>query len=569
MGKARSVEDIKDLETVLGDYWNSFIKQCEEEDTFYNLEFHVEVPKDFAAYTQIPPDARLAIDEATSHVPTNFLPIRVPARNQTERMQERAEALRKFYIGCWYRINHEQGLILHDIAKHGFLYGRMCAKVVFLSDYEEGTFPLVVLPVNPQNLLPDPGGKFVIERYTRKAIEVKEKYPEWGEELSIREYTKDVKWIEYWDDEYVIYLCDGKEVMASRKHGYGFNPYVFGDGGFGLVTKDSAPEKRYKGMLWPVHNAIETQARLRTQYEVILAASAWPKMEFSGEDDRLVLATMDKYDRSPGTDVHVPAGVTVKISDVPKPPDEVLALEALTTTSIDRVSPRTARGESVGEGSGYKVAVQAGLSRLIYDSVLRSLTIMTEEINKRLAMLVENVLQDEITVWAKTPAEVFDQVIGPKDIDGYYINYVTLMAQAPEDDDRLQRLGLALWQSKLLPRRYVYENYLRIPNPTEVDIQRWAEMAMDGEQMQQFLQSEALRITQHGDIEQAIQNSQKLMGMGLIPPQSSFTPLGTQGMTPQTGAATPYGIRPVRPGSQGELTGLGQQLGMAGGTRMR
>lgn len=67
-----------------------------------------------------------------------------------------------------------------------------------------------------------------------------------------------------------------------HKHGYGFNPYIKIQPAASMDYNTGEPERKYQGILKPVHNLLDSEARLLTQYEAILRQYAWRTIDFYG-----------------------------------------------------------------------------------------------------------------------------------------------------------------------------------------------------------------------------------------------------------------------------------------------
>lgn len=586
-----SLREILDTKRDLEKYYSKFHAQCVEEDTYYGLTFPVTTPQGFEVI--VPPTAKLAIDDAAAQIETVSLRVNVKPRNDGAKAREQAERLRQFYIGAWNRVFTEQGAVLHQAAKDMFLYGMLVFKVLFapdlytvrpriegfgseeeykkaLLDWEEKrsiTFPILVDHINPQNVFPEPTSQpsFVMERKYLTVAEIKKRTEEregyntaWR---GLHDRYELVEWLECWDDKHVAYIAEEQFVMPPTEHGYGFNPYVIRDAGLGYKDAHRSPENLYQGLLRPVHSTIMQEARIQSQQEALLRASAWTNLYMQGARDA-VKAAMDNWDSSPGVINELPEGVTIAASPRVDIPNELLTNLLVVRDQLDKaLVPRVARGERpVGAASGYMTAILAGMARIRFGPVLFNLSRAIEGVNERFARLAENVIQDKVTVWAKTPAEAFDITVSPKDIDGYYVNYVQLSSVSPEEEDRKGMLGLRYHSAGLISRRLWAEKFGSIENPIADYKELIKEKLLESPQIMQYLLQRMMQSPELTEEITAITGGAP--EIGAISPQ-----VGTRGIQPAVyprpleAERTATVRRPPMAGTFEEMELVGQQAG--------
>jgi len=565
MGKEREIKDITDTTKELEDYYRNFHNQCKEEDVYYNLEF--KVPKVRGYEQHHPATARLAIDDGAAQIDTMNLHINVRPRNNSSTAYEQAERLRRFYIGLWHRTQKTRGLVLAHTGKLFLLYGLAFLKVVYDRDLwadrpeqkEESDeafkermdtwreerrldFPVIITALNPQCVMPDPsmsGAQFVVEKYKRKAGEVKDRYPDWA--VSPRALDEDVEWLELWDDEFVSYLADGKEVLLNVPHNYGFIPYVWGDPALGYLSSEGVAEDRYRGLNHPVHDDYRLQARLINQMEAILRSGAWGNYYLSGREDQkhdLVLA-QKAWEFAPGfMNILAIEGAKVERLNPVAISPEIFGLYADVSQRIQSATVMPViKGEvPSGPASGYKTAVLAGLARQKYDRIIATLGMMCEEVNARAAMLIEKVIQDDVTVWGSVGAETFDISVGPKDIKGYTQSEVKLKSVAPEEEERMAMLGARLSQQGLISTRYWATKYGGVENPIDDQTQIMIERILQSPEIMQMMTAAFMQT-------QRMQEEIEMRAKG-----GNLGGLGNQGIPP-----SPVGPRPYEPNRQAPM----------------
>ena len=61
--------------------------------------------------------------------------------------------------------------------------------------------------------------------------------------------------------------------------------------------------------------------------------------------------------------------------------------------------------------------------------------------------IIENVIQDKVTVFGKTETGPLDAILRPNDIRGHYMNIVQLTPTSPEEQERKLNLYNNLWRT--------------------------------------------------------------------------------------------------------------------------
>jgi len=122
------------------------------------------------------------------------------------------------------------------------------------------------------------GLECVVECHNRLAGEIMAHYPE---ALDPQEYDEDseVEWLEYWDDTYRAYFCEGNPIAVEGKvlvpHGYGIVPYAFG---WARATPRTEASKRYRPLLAGVADtlrALDIYASIRATAAHDVLVNAW------------------------------------------------------------------------------------------------------------------------------------------------------------------------------------------------------------------------------------------------------------------------------------------------------
>jgi hypothetical protein len=478
-------------------YYQGFHAQCKVEEEYYNGLRKIPVPEGIDPIW--PATANAIINVATDHVDVNNLTIDVPS---SPRSRARAEKLKRFYQGVWLSIKDP---ILRTCVRQSFMYGLGFLKDMYASDqWPDGptidqfgddtaaykkelqdfldrrqiAFPFEVMSPRATNLIWDDSRtrmKWCIEFSERRVRDIARRYPEWTKG---KDSTSIGQWMEYWDEEWVAYLMDDEIVWGPHKHGYGHLPYTPLYPANSYTFEDGLPQDRFRGILYPVHSLLDSEARLVSQLEAMVRSTAWRTLDFQGAPSQAEKAR-DSYEIFGGMNV-LPPGVTVAVSPMVNVGQDLFAELNIVQTLIEQATfPNVIRGiRPRGVSTGFAVSVLAGMGRLVFQGVADGLRHTIEQANSKFAQLVENKIKGRVTVHGRTEVHSFDQSIEPDDIRGYYENVVQVKAEAPEEREREALLAMRLLQSGVIS---LYEAQRRsgIINPLEEQLQQRAEQLMN------------------------------------------------------------------------------------------
>jgi hypothetical protein len=582
--KEPSVDEILDLYKDSKSYFMPFHKKCAEEEDYYLGRRSIPAP--IGIDTVWPATAPSIINVATDHVDVNNLAIDVPA---APRSQARAERIKKFYQGAWLAIKKP---VLRTATRQSFLYGIAFLKDMFnadkwpdapkLQDYDDDasykealqefmelrciTWPIEIDVVKPTNLIWDDSKtrmKWVIEFYDRPVKDLKRRYPEWVPSNDTLN-SGIAEWIEYWDEEWCVYIAD-KQIVWENRHGYGHLPYTQILPVHSFTFEDGPPHERYQGILHPVHQLLDEEARLTVQINAIIRTTAWRTLDFVGPEP-LARKTAEEYELFGGKNI-VPNTVEVKLSPMAQvPPDLYQQLNVVQTMIEQATFPNVIRGvRPRGVSAGFAMSVLAGMGRLVFQGVADGLRHAVEQVNSNMARLVENKIRGKITVYARSEVHQFDQTIEPDDIRGMYENTVDIKAEAPEERERESLLAMRLQQAGILS---MYETQRRagVINPLEEQMRIRAEMLLN---TPEFLQAQTQILLQRIGLPTQL-------GQAVSPSLTGGNP-GSQNLggaqLPRPGeaniqrarVASNQGQPSVFPQGLGGIDGLGARLGGAPG----
>ncbi|MFA6046840.1 MAG: hypothetical protein WC718_17795, partial [Phycisphaerales bacterium] len=213
------------------------------------------------------PYATAVVDLVTDLAAVMKVHINVPAASESLEAEQDAEA-----IEAWCRSilamnqRKQQTNLIGQAGWVGAQRAAVCMRTLYndksikLSDEDAqlSGLPVVLQLRDPRHVYVADGPlgpRYVIERWTRPAADVRALYPR-ALDPEIDDDT-DIEWTEYWDDTYRAYFANGAIIKQKGgkvvAHGYGCLPYSFGYART-TVMRDGA--KRYR----PILVAVETLA---------------------------------------------------------------------------------------------------------------------------------------------------------------------------------------------------------------------------------------------------------------------------------------------------------------------
>ena len=361
--------------------------------------------------------------------------------------------------------------------------------------------------------------------------------------------------------------------MKPRPHGYKIRPWTMYWAQTGIDTIGNKPEDLYWGLLDGNFEMIRAESQLASQYLDIVVTGTHPVTNFKGPPG-MADEAMNEYDTSPGAMNVVPQNVEIEIPRVPEPPQTIILAKNMFDEAIEaNTAPSVTRGQRPsGASSGYETAVLSGIGRLNFAAFVSAANRGLQHRNEIILSIVENVIQDRVTVWGQTEAGTVDASIAPKDIRGHHVNFVQLNPTAPEERERILNLWSTRWREGFVD----HDTALReggVSNALEVQSKLLAEKFLKSEQIAGILEGiAAQRIpllqgiieasgATGGEADAIAQSVLDTQGATQLPNAGNFQPGNSAGNTPQTpGTGQPTTTRPVMPGSIGEADLVGRQI---------
>ena len=474
--------------------FTKFWKNCQEADKFYLSEYQISVPE---GGNMIPLGSfKAIIDTVTNWVAPLSLDINVPP--ETLRARGRAERKEKWLTAANTN-TEEKTPTKRTLVKMQGMYGIAWGKYEFepstwggmpeapgpdATPREETVFrlavrewrekrnnswPLIAEAVNPQQMIWDINSRrptWVLRFYKLPSSHVKAMFPNWKKDESLPDGNVDF-W-EIWSDTHVMYMADGSDVLTHMRHAYGRLPYVQFWPQMGLSTTGNNPDHLYRGIGHGAFDLFRAETKLISQYVTLVDRHAWPTLDFSGPPG-IAEKVRAAYDQAPGSMNIIYPGVSVEGSDVPTPPKGILDAMGLVSNKIEDVtiSKATQGQRPGGSDSGFHSSVLIGTASLVFDPIKESTQRGLQEQNEIYLRIVENVLQEELPVYAASEEGTIYAKIGPDDIRGHYINIVRINTTSPEERERKLNLWSNLWREGFVPLEVALRK-AGIDNPLEI-----------------------------------------------------------------------------------------------------
>ena len=574
--------------------FDSFYDNCEEAEEFYLSNFDFSVPETGSQIRL--GTAHSTINTLVAHVTPQFLDISVPPPGP--KGQVRAELLEKFLRGANHMLE-QFSPTRRETAKHMALYGVAFEKTEFaanrweefpeppegddVGDYQEQlqdvlnrrniNWPITSTCINPKMMVWDTNNiqnpRWVMHFYEIDASWVRAHFPSWDGPV---EGT--VEFVETWTHSQVCYMADGKFALEPKRHGYKTLPFTMYWPHTGLMTDGNDASHLYRGILHGNFDMLRAESRLASQYLDIVGNSAWPTRDFRGPPG-ITEQVMEQYEETPGAKNFLPQNVNVERAITPDPPSSIVVAQQMMQQAIEsNTAPAVSRGQRpTGAASGYHTAVLAGIAALNFGAYVEAAQRGLQDRNAIILHIIENVIQDKVTVFGKTETGPMDAIVRPKDIKGHYVNMVQLSPTSPEEQERKLNLYNSLWRTGFIDQ----DTALRkagVSNALEVRSKLLAEGFLKSEQVQQVLQGEAARrvpilqqlVEASGaatgqEAEEIAQNILNTQGDTQLPNAGNFS----AGNQPQRSPATERArvetnTRPVVPGSLREQELVGRQI---------
>ena len=505
-----------------------------EDNRFYELDFKkdLNIPAEFSKDATVLPTARDRLDSLVDHTDISNARITVNKRKETGAELARLEMLEKFGLGLIHRVNVESDISpLRVSAKHYWLHGITWIKTVFdrdIWDKDKGlTLPIVVVAVNPINIVPDPyhnGRDYIFEVRKKLVYDAKRLPFKWKNPHELADDIE-VEQIEYFDKDYRCILINREPVWdvdnGVVEHNYGFLPYTAIESGLGNVDVDNNPVKRYVGILRHMKGLLISQSSIYSMCDILTKLETMIGGYITGADASNIPKITQAYGK------WWPMGEKdVKFNRWERnlAPREAYAHLAYITDLIDiHSAPKSMFGlgeEGVRSGADRRLVLAEAQSKLNYSK--DSFANGWAQVLSKCAKLVKDVVPDNFTIWAKNSSNDFDVSINKEDFREPFNFYVEFSPISEEDEYRRHEDLLRMFNGGLYTKEHA-RGKLSDVDTKALEKQELKEMIKMSPAYIELLLQYFMPMLQ-----------QALMEAGLPPPM----PIGMPGQQPQGGGTT-------------------------------
>ena len=439
------------------------------DETYFELEFKSKLgmPDQFMTEATVLTTARDVVLTGCDHTDITKARIQVPAHADTDKANEDAKRLRRFYYGLINMTVQNADINPWRVASTYFwAYGMACLRTLWdphrwpdkpvksagqsTKEYElvldnwraqrHESLPIAIDAIHPYCVMPDPTvgpPRYVMENFQKLCVDIKGRYSTWMNPKDKKPW-EEVEWTAYYDLEYYCYLADDEPVLPQgiAKHNYGHLPHSFAYSGMGVDGTDGAPEKKCVGFLRHLRDELRSESRNFSIHDVVMKRGGWPFIYLDGENAE----SQEDFTWEYGQLNRLKPGVELKeLKNFGLPTDKLIQQMQVSSDYIAKhAAPPTMRGMPSDKATGFqKERLLAGQASLKYNHGKVAFQRLTEQVCKKAARLTKNLLSDDMRVWAQTPQDEFDILLKGEDMVEPFVIY---MEFSPIDElDEIQR----------------------------------------------------------------------------------------------------------------------------------
>ena len=490
--------NLDDLISANENYYSEAHQQMTDSDNLYNQDFYlnIDLPENITVHKS---------SKATQIVDNLRDQIRVdePVVIYRERGPKQKDQDHKAMMEMWGQ--H----ILSQISQNGMidplgqaphdliLRGAACVKLIVREDSLEDKPAkmtkkaweaemshkphFIVKPVDPLNCYPSPSNEltYMIERQTRRVLDIRESYPHWtdpkakrlGKDLA-NNPLREVNWVEYWTREDYIVEVDGERII-DKPNPYGIIPYIYRYSGLGRYNADGNPKHLAVGILHSIQGELEAEIEIKTAMRAAWQYHVFPRLLTT--DDPAQVA--QQFQKGPGAVIKHSPERRPEWLESPPPNQHMMEFLGSIDESIRRTIPAALMERQAD--AGIHQAMLIGQALKIISPVKKALNSMGTEVVNKLSHLMA---WFELSMSVQGPRQgATERMIRAKDFTHHQFE-VTFEATDPSEDDRRMLSALAVKREPGLISRSTYrERFLKgvIPNGEEEEEKIMAEQVID------------------------------------------------------------------------------------------
>ena len=490
--------NLDDLISANEHFYNDAHHQMRDSDNLYNQDFYlnIDLPENITVHKSS--KATQIVDNLRDQIRVDEPVVVYRERGPKQKDQEHKATMEMWGQNILAQMS-QSGMIdplgqaPHDL----ILRGAACVKLVVREDSlddkpakvskkawesEMSHKPhFLIKPVDPLNCFPSPSNDltYMIERQTRRVIDIRESYPHWTDPKA-KKFTKgqkdnplrEVEWLEYWTrDEYIVEV-DGERIIDTSNP-YGIIPYVYRYSGLGRYNADGNPKHLAVGILHSIQGELEAEIEIKTAMRAAWQYHVFPRLLTTDDPSQVA----QQFQKGPGAVIkHAPERPPQWLES-PPPNQHMMQFLGSIEESIQRSIPAALMERQAD--AGIHQAMLIGQALKIISPVKKALNSMGTEIINKLSHLMG---------WFELPMSVQgprkgtpDRMVRGKDFTHHQFE-VTFEATDPSEDDRRMLSALAVKREPGLISRATYrERFLKgvIPNGEEEEERIMAEQVID------------------------------------------------------------------------------------------
>ena len=264
--------------------------------------------------------------------------------------------------------------------------------------------PYLVVPIDPLNAMPSPGlgpMRYLIEKQTRRVMDMNESYPEWRggkakglDRAALANPLRKVDWVEFWgwhykrgadewEGDYIVEV-DGERIIEEANP-YGIVPYVWRYSGLGRRNHDGDPAFLATTILTGILGELEQEILIKTAMSAQWQYHVFPRLMVRGitADD-----AARRFQKGPGAVIELPPQGTAEWLDTPPPTEQMMDFLSRIEAAIERRISPSLSGEKTAD-FGIHQALQIGQALKTLSPVKAALNNIGSEVLNILSFLHE------------------------------------------------------------------------------------------------------------------------------------------------------------------------------------
>lgn len=477
----KTVEEIRELVVQLDRKYQKRNDQFKIDEEMYWLEGSQSDVE--GTETIIFPIPHNVINTACDLLSSNPMKITVPPPSEHKKPKDRADKMEDFLDIVWDRMQRDANRrFISDMAYFSALRGQFFTRVLYDPDLIDVTaekertvvfkgFPIFCQVIDPFNVYPLIGTRGLESYIIKMTIEAGPIMQQFnvdlyhtegdlaGEKL---EWTDEIEWVEYWDEDSKCFLANSQEVMKPTAHEYGFCPGIYG---WGRTVPSKDAEKQGISMLFGLRGIVRRMNRLATMVATSVYENAMGTIIVKSDRGEEV-----QLDMTPGSINYLYQEEDAQWFAKGQLSSEQLVLrlnDVLQDQAFQSTFPPVVTGATPWAGTpGYAISLLTHSGKLKIAPLKEQLEWALSNLNEHILRLVE-VIGEKIPIQGVRAGTTYDMKFGPDDVRGYYSNTVKLEVDLPQDEARNMQMARLATEGPepLLSKQTAREKYLKVQSP--------------------------------------------------------------------------------------------------------